>query len=196
MADQAKLKPETNEIELEGKVKVKAKSTGGILIILPAKDKEGKDAEKEAWLNEAPQDIFDKVEKGDKIKVKAVQTNRGYAYVELIDHQKAERDEGNKIDDYLKWAHANGLQSINTEILTHEFEKYILYKATATFKDNKTFVGHGDAIVEGPCTNTEKGEFSMKMHYIRFAETRAIARALRFASDEIEEKAKSEDKKK
>lgn len=72
-------------------------------------------------------------------------------------------------------AHKMGLKSIETEMITNEKEVKI-FKATITMGDGSVFTGHGDADE----TNVNS---VIKPHMIRIAETRAINRALRFATD-------------
>ncbi len=87
------------------------------------------------------------------------------------------------LDDLLADAHTKGLQSITTEIVTIDHEKkYAVFKAVVTMKSKDGIVlgaefhGHGDADVVN-CTGL------VKDHWIRMAETRAIVRALRWATN-------------
>jgi hypothetical protein len=80
-------------------------------------------------------------------------------------------------EDLLDAAHKKGLISINTEMISVDFElKIAVFKATVIGwideTNNGSFSGHGDA--EG-ITND-----NIKPHFMRMAETRAIARALRW----------------
>lgn len=69
------------------------------------------------------------------------------------------------------------LRSIKTELISHDFDKgYALVKATVTLDDDRSFEGHGDGTQENCST-------LIKKHYIRMAETRAIARAIRWATN-------------
>jgi hypothetical protein len=79
----------------------------------------------------------------------------------------------------LEIAHKEGLQGIETEILqfpTENTKNECIIKATVTMKDEKKFSGIGDA--NG--TNVNR---SIAPHLIRMAETRAVNRALRFATN-------------
>jgi len=70
-----------------------------------------------------------------------------------------------------------GLKSIKTEMLEHNSEKkFAVFKATITIKGGKEFTGHGEA------TQENCGEM-IKKHYLRMAETRAIARACRWTTN-------------
>lgn len=175
MANQDKLKPEINEVDVEGTIKAKALSTGGICLNTATGD---------TWLNEAPKDLFDKMERGDKVKFKAVKTNRGYSYTSLVEHVKEEKDEGMKLDDYLAWAHSHDLMQIQTEYVTTANDGRIIFKATAIFKDGKEFSAHGDAKYEEVTQDMQK-------HYVRFGESRAVARCLRFAKGDEDGPAKN-----
>ena len=93
-------------------------------------------------------------------------------FEEIMDmaHQKAEKDEENF--------------SIETEIVNIDIaNKTAIFKAKITVSDGslqRVYEAHGDAIVS---TNPKDGNISgdfVKPHFIRMAETRAIARALRW----------------
>lgn len=76
-------------------------------------------------------------------------------------------------------AHKNGLVSIQTELVRWD-ERGALFKAVVTMTNEKdgarTFEGHGDA-------NEANVGRNIAAHYVRMAETRAKARALRDALD-------------
>jgi hypothetical protein len=76
-------------------------------------------------------------------------------------------------------AHKLGLQSITTEIISHDpVKQQAIIKATATMKDEdgtRTFQGIGDA-------SPENLSGMVKAAYIRMAETRAVNRSLRLAT--------------
>ncbi len=74
-------------------------------------------------------------------------------------------------DGLLDMAHQMELQSIKTEMVQYD-GKVVIFRATATTKDGKSFDGYGDATTE----NVNK---MIAKHMIRMAETRAKARALR-----------------
>ena len=93
------------------------------------------------------------------------------------------QDEMIRFEDLLNAAHEKKIPfSIKTEMLSIDWEKkYALFKATVEVlhEDNESdyitvFTGHGDAT-----SDNIQGEF-IKPHFIRMAETRAIARALRW----------------
>lgn len=75
-----------------------------------------------------------------------------------------------KFEGLLEMFHQNGGKSIHTELISSE-EPY-MFKATVE-GENGTFTGHGDA----DKTNVNS---MIAKHMIRMAETRAIARALRW----------------
>lgn len=92
-------------------------------------------------------------------------------------------DDYSNFEDLLDAAHEGGLKSVATEIIHYDFEKKTaVAKATVTMvhPDNKeivrTFEAHGDA---SPDNLTDM----IQPHFIRMAETRAFARALRFATN-------------
>lgn len=70
-------------------------------------------------------------------------------------------------------AHTGGLTSLATEVITIS-PTLAVFKATATFADDKQYTAHGDATPENVGRN-------IAPHFIRMAETRAKARALRDA---------------
>lgn len=114
-----------------------------------------------------------------------------------------QNDDMNNLDSLLKSAHEKGLISINTEIISIDFEKKIaVFKATVRGIVKKkvvrinlsdkveqeeiieqeiigTFTGTGDAVAEDL-----KGEIAKS--WIRMAETRAICRALRWYTNNAE----------
>ena len=73
-------------------------------------------------------------------------------------------------------AHKMGLHSIETNMITEVGKIPIIFKARVRMKDDSYFTGYGDADDE----NVNK---LISKHKIRMAETRAINRALRFATD-------------
>lgn len=103
--------------------------------------------------------------------------------------EKSWADDMTNFEDLLQAAHDKGLISISTEMISVDFEKKTaVFKATVKgqigiCKDCKEiaigeFSGHGDA--EGIGTET------IKPHFMRMAETRAIARALRWYTNNAE----------
>jgi hypothetical protein len=79
-------------------------------------------------------------------------------------------------EDLLNAGHEKGLISIDTEMISIDFEKkQAVFKATVKGKISEgigEFTGYGDA--EGITNET------IKPHWIRMSESRAIVRALRF----------------
>ena len=80
----------------------------------------------------------------------------------------------------LDLAHKVGLSKIESEMLSCTPGKLVIFKATITMNlgtpKEQVFVGHGDA------TPTNVNSL-IAQHMIRMAETRAIARALRSATN-------------
>jgi len=96
--------------------------------------------------------------------------------------EKPKKD-GNWADDIVDFetlltkAHekSKGKFSIKTECLNVDAEKnYALFKATVVTNTGETFEAHGDT------TNINLTSPTIKPHFIRMAETRAICRALRW----------------
>jgi len=72
-------------------------------------------------------------------------------------------------------AHDNGLMKIETS-MKHNDETITVFKARVTMEGEKVYEGYGDA--------SNKSVSAMILpHRIRMAETRAIARALRWATN-------------
>jgi hypothetical protein len=94
-------------------------------------------------------------------------------------HQPSEKwkDELISFDKLLEAGHNRGIKSITTNLIQLDLEKkFALFKAVIILKDDSVFEGHGDASPINVGT-------LIAPHFIRMAETRAIARALRFATD-------------
>lgn len=70
-------------------------------------------------------------------------------------------------------AHKKGLKSIQTEMVDYENK---VFKATVVMKDDSTFSAYGDASKDNVNEN-------IRLHILRMAETRAINRALRLATN-------------
>ena len=80
-------------------------------------------------------------------------------------------------DGLLDVAHQKGLESIETELITSDFEKgFYIFKAKVKLKNGRYCESYGDATP----TNVNK---MVAQHIVRMAETRAIARALRWATN-------------
>lgn len=98
----------------------------------------------------------------------------------------------------LETAHNNGLERIKSELIIND-GGLIVFKATVFMSGNKIYEAHGDADDKNVGTH-------IKLHKLRMAETRAVNRALRFATnigmcsidelgDEPVEKGKTEESK-
>ena len=82
-----------------------------------------------------------------------------------------------KHEGLLEVAHKVGLKSIETyRIDSSSAEEPVMFKAIVTMKDNSSFQGHGDA-------HSNNVNEKIKPHLIRMAETRAVNRALRLATN-------------
>lgn len=86
----------------------------------------------------------------------------------LADAHKKYKDKLEIVTEVIK--DGNGNPMIDLE------KKFAFFKATVII-DGKRFVGHGDATQENVTSNL------IQPHFIRMAETRAIVRALRFATN-------------
>lgn len=91
-------------------------------------------------------------------------------------------DEMNNFEDLLNDAHTKfeGRLNIKTELMSMDYEKkQALFSACVSIETSasevRVFTGHGDA--EGISND------NIKPHFIRMAETRAICRALRWATN-------------
>ena len=128
----------------------------------------------EAWLDVADNIKMNFINKG-KCEYKLNDQNE-IVFIKNLDKSsnKTWEDEIVSFETLLNKAHEEGLQSITTEKLGINLEKkYALFKAVAEGKKGR-FEAHGDATSENV-----SGDF-IKPHFIRMAETRAIARALRW----------------
>ena len=114
------------------------------------------------------------IKKGNEIEFEA--ENKMAKNIKVIS-EAAETGWQEDIIDFatlLNEAHKQGLTAIHTENLVIDLEKrYALFKAIATGKKG-SFEAHGDVTAENIT-----GEF-IRPHWIRMAETRSIARALRW----------------
>jgi hypothetical protein len=133
------------------------------------------------WINNVG---LAKFNKGDTVKmeVKTVADKQGTPrlhMVRLISQEAGKtRDDEMDFPKLLNIAHGKGLKSIQTVMLEHDAkEKRAVFRAIVTMKDGTVWTGHGDADPSN-CTS------EIAEHYIRFAETRAIARALRWVTNE------------
>jgi hypothetical protein len=150
----------------------------------------------ESWFNiQGNEEVLDEIlkitiVKGNKIEF--IMGNNGIESLKVLEKapEKKDRnwaDDMTNFEDLLKAAHKKGLISIQTEVVIDGNgnpcidykEKKALFKATVKgwigdekSKEEGEFTGYGDA--EGITTET------IKPHFIRMAETRAIVRALRW----------------
>ena len=82
-----------------------------------------------------------------------------------------------KFSGLLDIAYKEGLQSIENELISEDKEKKMfIFRSRVSLKDGRVFEGYGDASPE----NVNK---MIVPHVLRMAETRAIARALRWATN-------------
>lgn len=123
----------------------------------------------------------DMIHKGNKIKVEIDDYDKTTItkFLDLIEKGRATEDDILNLDKLLNDAHTKGLTSIITELIEHDKEKKCAVFKAVVIMDNKEFHAHGDATQE----NTTE---HIKPHYIRMAETRAICRALRWATNNAE----------
>lgn len=126
------------------------------------------------------------IKKGNKISF----TN-GLEGVSAITVLEETKEEGHFSDDFIKFedllsnAHEKGLESIETQLIEVDVEKgYAICKAKVTGiiaedkKNSEVKIGTFEAI--GDATQQNCQSVMIKPHFIRMAETRAIARALRW----------------
>lgn len=149
------------------------------------------------------------IKRGNEIEFEYDAKTREVGDLKIIKQAEKKSESGSWEDDIVNFetllndAHAKfeDLLSIETQMIQIDLEKkYALFKATVTIdnKDNldyhNKFEAHGDATEENVT-----GDF-IKPHFIRMAETRAIVRALRWATNNAacaeEEKSDNPPKKK
>jgi hypothetical protein len=120
-----------------------------------------------------------KFHKGDEIEAKVrPDANGRLQLVEVIKQVAKPQEDTTDFPTMLNKAHEMRIRSIQTTLLSHDSEKKAaIFKAVVTMKNGVVMEGHGDAD-QVNCTQ------EIAKHYIRFAETRAIARALRWVTNE------------
>ncbi len=145
------------------------------------------------WFNligtaEGIQKTIEGLGRGDALKVEYhVDKDTGRNIIDsmsLVEKAREETDREDMVDfgTLLKIAHEKGLAGICTRPLTIDTKEEIaIFEATSTFKNENgsaSYTAHGDAMprVKGNIQND-----NIRGHYIRLAETRAVARTLRFA---------------
>lgn len=147
------------------------------------------EAESSKWYNipgqeEVLNELTEKVvHKGNEIEFEYDDKKKEVGDITIIKvaEKKSEgwEDDIVNFETLLNDAHARfkDLLSIKTEMIQVDVEKkYALFKATVT-ANGQNYEAHGDATEENV-----KGDF-IKPHFIRMAETRAIVRALRWATN-------------
>ena len=163
-----------------------------IIVEVFSKDNMGiKDAE--GWFNPgfvgmkpeqqvALKENFAKIGKGDKLELELTDDGK-YTAITILEKGES-KDWGDKIqhfEDLLAEAHKKGLMSIKTEMISVDWDKKTaMFKAKVKMSDKtkeRTFEAYGDSTLEN--IDSEK----VQKHWIRMAETRAIARALRWATN-------------
>lgn len=116
----------------------------------------------------------DLLARGNTIKA-VVGDNNTLNNISLV--EKGKDEEMINLDVLLKSAHEKGLVAIETELVYVDYkEKTAVFKAIVRMKDSTIFTGFGDA------DQVNTAEY-VREHYIRMAETRAICRALRWATN-------------
>jgi len=133
--------------------------------------------------------MIDQVGKGDKIVLEVNEQNKYYS-ITMIEKGVASQDTTN-LRDLLDKAHKIGLRSITTEMVEINVkEKYALFKARVVIakKDSDTsgyhvFESYGDALSYNVGTDGDATK-KVKDSWIRMAESRAIVRALRWATND------------
>jgi hypothetical protein len=140
------------------------------------------------WYNVAgEQDELNKImkhiiSKGNTIEFNFDQESKEVSNLVMKEKAKEEiesTEDMTSFEDLLSDAHKkfNGNFSIKTEMIQNEWEKQ-----RAIFKAKVDVLGIGVYEAYGDATQENCGEM-VKKHYIRMAETRAIARALRWATN-------------
>ena len=146
--------------------------------------------DKDGWFNikngnrEAVKPLIEQLTKGSLVELE-LSPGKSNEYTNLVIKKVGEKkgwaDEITTLEILLEQAHKKGLISITTEVITIDLEKkYALFKAEVRgYMDKKrddvgTFHGHGDV------TDENIGSDAVKKHWIRFAESRAICRSLRW----------------
>jgi len=151
------------------------------------------------WFNANPEvsedfqkdieEFFSKVGVGDTVELTGELGNRKFNKAEIKKKGEKGSDDWQgdiiKFETLLNLAHKKGLHNIETEMISVDWEKKTaLFKATVVTIEGKgedsirrTFQAYGDA------TQENIGSEKVKMHWIRLAETRAIARSLRWATN-------------
>lgn len=192
--------PAQREIK-EGIVKWISKSDKNNSFCLTENDK--------IWYKHQEENIEDLIAAGDEVKVgfELEGTTRVIYSIEIVKKgvKQAETGQGNKKEgwedeiiafkDLLNRAHEDGLWGISAQVipeLTNMKEEYATFKASVTMRVKiadykggikhdeftfKTYEAHGDATQKN-CQST-----MIKPHFLRMAETRAVARALRWATN-------------
>jgi hypothetical protein len=119
--------------------------------------------------------------KGNTVKVEVddLENRTILKFISLIDSAKPDRQDSDivNLETLLNDAHSKGIKSIHSDMIAHNDEKKsAIFKVSVTMQDDKVFEAHGDADQVNTGTN-------IKDAYIRMAESRALVRALRWATN-------------
>ena len=144
---------------------------------------------KDGWLNVVGMEqkdvdalfIPEKFARGNTVRIES--DGRSIIFLELVSKSQKKDDDIVNLETLLSDAHKLGLVGIHTSLISHDTEnKSAVFKAVVRMRDLKKeelfkiYEGHGDA------DQKNVGD-TIKPHYIRMAETRAICRALRWATN-------------
>ena len=129
---------------------------------------------------EVLESVLNVLKKGYEVKLQVDERNVIESLEVLSDEVKEESnftDDMISFEDLLKEGHNQGLKSVDSEVISCDFEKNTaLVKVTIETRKG-TFKAHGDATKEN-CKSS-----MIVSHFLRMAETRGLARALRFATN-------------
>lgn len=135
----------------------------------------------------ALKEMMAKLTKGTAVEFEAEDGTWKVKEFKTIQTQEKEKS-GDFTDDLISFeellddAHTKGLFGIETELINHDAEKKAaIFKATAIMQNKEGTLKRFEAYGDADQTNCQSQ--MIKPHYIRMAETRAIARALRWATN-------------
>jgi len=128
--------------------------------------------------------MVNQIGKGDKVSLEVDEQNKYYS-ITMIEKGKNGWDDMTNFKELLNTAHEKGLASISTEMISVDWEK-----KTALFKAKVNMVRGDDKLESyksyeafGDATQENIDSDKVKKSWIRMAETRAICRALRWATN-------------